>query len=147
MKATVITKRFVVCPECGESEFSVDHVIGDIDRRLGPWRCDNQSCLTQVFMWPRADGTLDIEVQKTEPNGYALCKLRDLYLVLREPYGRIEADHADYFYHSHQCPTNLLRHLVAVYSPSGQPDQHGMIRFVANIEDTEEARDIIDPDP
>lgn len=142
MKADINTKRFILCPGCGQHEHSVEHLFLSAPRTFGPWSCETDDCLIRISGKVSVDGTIDLETDVMKrPRGFALCKLRDLYLVLRQPYGRIE--NPDYFYHSHQCPTNLLRYVVDVYAPSGEADVHGMIRFVAAIDDTPETRKVL----
>jgi hypothetical protein len=145
----IITKRFVVCPSCENYNHEIEHLFdASQSRQFGPWSCQTEDCMTVVSGTIQPDGTVDLQTEvKQKKNGFALLKLRDLYLVRKEPYGRVEPNHADYFYHSHQCPTNLLHHVVEVYGPSGECDQHGMIRYVAGIDDTPETRAALDANP
>jgi hypothetical protein len=141
----IVTKRFVACPGCGVHDHLVEHLFGDADREFGPWTCQTDDCLTEISGTVHPDGTIDAhsKVNPKRRHGFALLKLRDLYLVKKELYGRVEADHTDYFYHSHQCPMNLLQDLVAVYGPNGDEDPHGLIRYVAGIDDTPETREAL----
>ncbi len=144
----IITKRFVVCPGCGEHAHDIERQFNaPRPHQFGPWSCRTDDCMTTISGTIQPDGMVDLqsEVNEKKRRGFALLKLRDLYLVREEPYGRVE--HPDYFYHSHQCPTNLLRDVVEVYGPSGECDQHGMIRYVASIDDTPETRAALDADP
>lgn len=77
--------------------------------------------------------------EKYQPK-LALLRLRDLYVVV-ESYGQHDPekqDWYDYTFHSHQCPENLMRHVVAVFCPSEGNDPHGVFRFIAAIDDTTE---------
>jgi transcription elongation factor Elf1 len=38
MKATTVTKLFIVCPYCESQETSVGHL--EVGRSFGPWFCD-----------------------------------------------------------------------------------------------------------
>jgi hypothetical protein len=67
-----------------------------------------------------------------------LLKLGDLFLVV-EKY-TYTPDGADFLFHSHQCPSNILHNVLAVVDPEHGSDPHGRIRFVSGIEDTPEAR-------
>lgn len=141
----IIKKRFIVCPGCNAHDHSVEHLFDGTERpngrSFGPWSCGGADCLTKISGTVHPDGTISVELSVSpKRRGFALLKLRDLYLVRRERYGRIEPDHADYFYHSHQCSTNLLQDVVEVYGPSGEHDSHGLIRYVAGIDDTPETR-------
>ena len=138
-----ITKRYVVCPTCEQHHHDVEHLFEPGERKhFGPWSCRTDDCYTTVRGTCFPNGDVDAVFEESpKKRGFALCKLRDLYLVLREPYGRIE--NPDYFYHSHQCPTNLLSRVVDVYAPSGEADVHGMIRYVAGIDETPETRDML----
>ncbi len=60
------------------------------------------------------------------------------YFVLTQS-NRIEADNQDFFYHSHQCPTNLLRDVEEVFDPEHGKDPHGILRYVASIDATPES--------
>lgn len=134
MKPTIATRRYIVCPGCGQGEFQIEHLL-DTGRPtdFGPWRCDREDCCTEIEGCITADGDIEIEHRKTAASGIALLKLGDLYLVVDEPAGRIEDEYVDYFYHSHQCPLNLLREVSDVFYGTGR-DPHGVLRFVANIE-------------
>lgn len=143
MTIEIVTKRFVVCPGCSKHHHSIEHLFGEAFKRtFGGWRCETDDCLTEVSGTVYPDGRIEVQSKTVENRrrGLALLKLRDLYLVRREKYGRIKPERADYFYHSHQCPTNLLHDVVEVYGPSGDRDPHGLIRYVAGIDDTPETR-------
>ena len=144
MMTEIVTKRFVACPTCKQYEHSVEHLFTNADRTFGPWQCRTDDCRTEIWGTAHADGSISIRTTEAKPRGFALCKLRDLYLVLKEPYGRVE--NPDYFYHSHQCPTNLMRNVIEVIGPSGERDTHGMIRYVASIDDTPETREKLSGD-
>lgn len=137
MKPTIITHRYVQCPGCGEHEFRIDHLTAPAE--FGPWRCDEYGCCTEISGTIAADGQVEIEHHRAAPSGLALLKLGDLYLVVDEA-SHIEDEYADYFYHSHQCPLNLMRSVVAVFDATG-PDPHGQLRLIANIESSPEARE------
>jgi hypothetical protein len=147
VKAEITTKRFVTCPGCKEYQHCVEHLFNGTEHPFNDLRCYGEGCRTVISGTVHADGAITLGMRNTRPHGFALLKLRDLYLVRRERFesDAAEADDADdYFYHSHQCPTNLLWDVVAVYGPSGEPDQHGMIRYVARIENTSETRKIFE---
>lgn len=143
MKVDLVMKRFVLCPACEKHEHSVEHLFELGERRhFGPWSCETDDCYTTVRGTCFPNGEVDVVFEDSpKKRGFALCKLRDLYLVVREPYGRI--GNPDFFYHSHQCPTNLLSRVTEVFGPSGEPDVHGMIRYVAGIDDTPETRKVL----
>src|ERR1700704_6287388 len=107
----IVSRRFVVCPGCGDDRhFDVEHLFDGTERRFGPWSCRGEDCLVDISGTVHPDGTIEVEakVNPARRRGFALLKLRDLYLVRKESYGRVAPENADYFYHSHQCPTNLL---------------------------------------
>lgn len=147
--STVITKRFILCPACGKSEHGIEHLVPNAQKYgfygFGPWSCDADDCDAMFAGRVQSDGTVtDVVITRREkPRGLALLKFRDLYLVLEERYGRVTSDHADFFYHSHQCPTNLLRKVHDVFAEDGSCDPHGRLRFIANIDDTPEAREAL----
>jgi hypothetical protein len=143
MKPEIKTRRYVSCPACGEHEFIVEHLFD----RPGPygigcaWHCDNAECRAGWKFSITADGAVELERDGTgEPPGLGLLKFRDLYLVVDQKYRNLVGDdHADYFYHSHQCPTNILGTVEDVYDARGK-DPHGTMRYVASILDTEATR-------
>lgn len=150
----IVTRRYVVCPGCGANhEFCVEHLFDDIakhgykSRDFGPWYCHNEECDAVISGVVNADGTVEIKHAKREhPNGLALLKLGDLWLVVDELFHGL--GDPDFFYHSHQCPANLLRRVRAVFGEEfgegGKRDPHGRLRYVASIEATKEARDKLD---
>lgn len=141
MKATIVTKRYIACPCCGRGEFQIQHLLSlGRPTEFGPWFCDYEDCCTELQGRIDADGSVEIEHRKTALHGIALLKLGGLYLVVDEPASRMDDEHADYFYHSHQCPLNLLLRVSDVFDATGR-DPHGVMRFVANIDATPRARE------
>lgn len=139
------TKRYLPCPNCGEHDFLVEHLIDDRVRDLGPWSC--RVC-NYGLRFTAGEGR--IENVRTEPpkntRMLSLLRFRDLYLVV-DSYTRSDdqgADWYDYLFHSHQCPTNILNHVQEVYDPAEGLDPHGICRFVAAIPDTEENQKRLD---
>jgi hypothetical protein len=134
MKATIITKRFIKCPKC-DNTFGIEHLMGKEcnNRPFGPWQCDD--CTTTI-KGRVVDG--QVEIEEVEPRGYptlSLVKFKDTYLVLEHKImgnknGKIE--NWDFFFHSHQCPANLLRSVISVFDYE-ESDPHGMIRFISSI--------------
>jgi hypothetical protein len=140
MKPTIVTKTFIACPGCGSTAwFDVQRLI-DAQRAttFGPWGCRTDGCLVEIRGQVTAAGDIEIEQQQAAAPGLALLKFRDLYIVRDELYGRVR--NPDFFYHSHQCPQNILQDVTAVFDPAEGHDPHGVLRFVANIEATTEAR-------
>lgn len=139
------TKRFLPCPNCGQHDFLVEHVIDDFVRDLGPWEC--RSCHYDV-RFTAGNGT--ITNVRSEPSGdtrmLSLVRLRDLYLVVGSySKGKDEgSDWYDYLFHSHQCPINLLNNVEEIYDAAEGMDPHGICRFVAAIPDTEENQTKLD---
>jgi hypothetical protein len=140
--ATVHTKRFIRCPSCNKHEFAVEHLFAPrLPGGFGPWSCDQEDCDAVISGRVFSDQTVEIDVTvRDKPRGLALLRFGHLYLVLEEKYGRVEADHADFFYHSYQCPTNLLHKVEEVFDPAHGRDPHGQLRYVAGIEDNKETR-------
>lgn len=137
--ATILTKRFVLCPDCGKTEHAVEHLFADAPRSFGPWTCGE--CRARFQGEVHLDGTVTLEVVgRRGPPGLALLRLGELYLVYEERYGRV-VEGWDYLYHSHQCTESLLRETMSVFTSEGRADPHGIARYVAGIEDTSEARE------
>lgn len=143
-KAEIITKRFIRCPKCQKHEFQVEHLFAPrLPGSFGPWPCDQDDCDAIIAGRVYSDQTIEITVTAREKSrGLALLRLGHLFLVLEEKYGRIE--NPDFFYHSHQCPTNLMRRVEEVFDPAHGRDPHGQLRYVAAIDDTQAARDRLD---
>lgn len=127
--ATFETVRYLVCPACGSRMSSIDHL--KIGQTFGPWSCGALECRASIRGTVTADGAdIVVELQGDEHRPqFAMLKFRDLYLVLLDKYG---TTNPDYFYHSHQCPTNLLREVEHVFDAEGS-DPHGTMRFVARV--------------
>lgn len=127
--ATFETVRYLMCPACGSRMSSIDHL--SVGQTFGPWSCGALECRASVMGTVTADGA-DIVVERQSDQHqpqFALLKFRDLYLVLLDKYG---VDRPDYFYHSHQCPTNLMAKVEHVFDAEGS-DPHGVMRFVAHV--------------
>jgi hypothetical protein len=143
-RVEVVARRYVLCPTCGKGEFTVEHLFSvDRDRRAGPWYCDNAECRMGFMVAVSQGGDVDLTpYERGDLPGLGLLKFRDLYLVVEEKHGAYVGDRAgsaDYMYHSHQCPTNLLANVEAIYDASGS-DPHGLMRHVASILDTPATR-------
>lgn len=133
MRLETKTRRFIVCPRCGDDSIRVCHL--EPGRTFGPWHCHGADC-SAVFSGRIAeDGSVDAEMRdEPKTRGYALLRFRDLLLVVDEKYGRVE--NPDFFYHSHQCPVSLLGRVEAVFDAEGG-DPHGVLRYVAGIDASE----------
>lgn len=136
MTVVLKTRTYVPCPRCDVGEFNIQHLL-DAKKSfvIGPWVCDNRHCDAAVTLRVSAEGEVDVvEVRESEmPRALVLLRFGDLYLVTRGYTS--DGDQWDYLYHSHQCPTNLLRHVYAVFDQTGE-DPHGRLRYVAEILDT-----------
>lgn len=141
--AEIVTRRYVRCPREGcHGEWGVEHLLSDETpggRSWGPWSCNEDDCDVVISGKLTARGVELTVTKREEPRGLALLKFGDLWLVVDEKWGRIERDHADFFYHSHQCPTNLLHKVRDVFDGDGS-DPHGRLRYVASIEASPEAQ-------
>jgi hypothetical protein len=150
--AEIKTKRYVACPRegCG-GKFWVEHLLDGSERffsaghKFGPWYCDEAHC--DVVM----DGVITVEgidvtwSKRDHKRGIALLKFGDSFVTYEEHrlHDPKVDDSYDYFFHSHQCPGNLVRHCLDVYI-GGMRDIHGQIRYVASVEDTPEVRKKLD---
>ncbi len=134
MLSEVKTKRFISCPNCGEGEHTVEHLFNDPwSRTAGPWSCD--FCNHEFCLTPLEGGQIkitDLKEKENDPQVVCLFRLGNLYVV-SGPYRVGPDDEYDYFFHSHQCPSNIFRNTRAVYAPDYGEDPHGVFRFVASI--------------
>ncbi len=97
--------------------------------------CSDDGCRTEIRGTVAVDGSIEIEHRERKPAGLALLTMGGRYFVLTQYY-RIEEENADYFYHSRQCPTNLLSQVINVFDPEHGEDPHGILRYVSSIEFT-----------
>lgn len=139
MKAAILTKRFITCPRCTDGTWEMDHLAPGTS--WGPWSCPNSSCTAAVKGTVGTDSTIDIEVFDKPEMVLALFQLRGLYLVITS---YAQSSNYDYFFHSHQCPTNMLQHTLAVFDPETGIDPHGVLRFVAAMPDSKGVREMIE---
>jgi hypothetical protein len=121
---------------------------------FGPWQCDNCQYEFRGTVLYSPGNIYDpcvVTITDVHPWGkvpkLSLLRLRDLYLVV-DGYGDYRPEEQDrlwydFLFHSHQCPTNILRSVVEVYDKDGF-DPHGIMRFVAALDDTKENRKMLD---
>ncbi len=148
MRVSLKTKRMIECPGCNQYEFSVEHLYDGLKKgltnRFGPWYCNQPDCNVIICGEVFLEDQMEIEINvshREKPRGLGLLLFRDIYLVVEEHFSMKNDPHADYFYHSHQCPQNLFGYVVAVFDKEGS-DPHGILRHIAsidNISDTENA--------
>lgn len=153
------TKRYFSCPYCGTQDLPVEHLFemaAKPDRKgsieAGPWACVN--CNHRWVMTATVDGNLDVRPAREEQTRTMAVLMRldtldhgPLFLVLKSRYigdknGKL-AEHADYHFHSHTCPTNYLRDIERIAIP-GDSDPHGLFRLVASREWTESFDEILE---
>jgi len=139
--------RYFLCPSCNQYKFEVEHLMGN-NTSFGPWYCETDRC-DCVVRGQVQDGKVTVEQSERDGNQYStlsLLKFRDIYLVVKhsvigDQNGHI--DHWDYFFHSHQCPSNLFRTVTHVFD-NQESDPHGIVRFVASIPGTDTNHSKID---
>jgi len=159
IKANVIRPVFIVCPQCGKSEHGVQHLYDTSKERgkevsFGPWHC--KLCRYEFrgtvlyapssVYDPCVVTITDIGPCKDKPK-LSLLRLRDLYAVV-DGYGDYQPEEKDrlwydFLFHSHQCPTNIMKDVIEVFDEEGR-DPHGIFRFIAALEDTKENRVALD---
>lgn len=158
-RADIFRKAFYRCPHCGKSEHGIQHLIDALydtraEKSFGPWHCEE--CRHEfsgvVRFLPGVIGdTPVVEITRCEPwkkvPKLSLLRIRDLYLVV-DSYGDYQPEEQnrlwyDYLFHSHQCPTSIMRSAMEVFDKDGR-DPHGILRFVAALDDNEENRQKLD---
>lgn len=139
------TKRYFLCPHCQREEMYVEHLLTEAERDgknhwFGPLICSKCNHEIKGECTPR--GVKIESVYKCKRKQIlALLRFRDLYVVI-DKYR--ESDDYDFLFHSHQCPTNIMRSSIEVFDPKYGSDPHGVFRFVSAVEDTEENRGALD---
>jgi len=130
MKVPVHTKRYINCPNCGESEQQVEALFSRTPINFGPWDCER--CDHTYRGSIDADGVITITEIKPidEPLVYHLLRFRDLYVVAG-PYRDQTPKQVDYLIHSHQCPVSIMAATQDVFSSTGENDPHGIFRYIA----------------
>lgn len=139
------TKRFLLCPGCGNHKFYVDDLIGDPNPGLkvqdfGPWRCEK--CGAGV------EGTVEagvVKAQNLPPDPkhikhacVVVLRYHKLFLLVDHFYwGKWDQERIDsikYWFNEHTCPTNFLGEVRTVYnSETHDADPHGVFEFVMAI--------------
>lgn len=147
MTVEMRTKRFPIC-KCGMEYSSFEHLVEPgKERTFGPWKCESRGCNQQLRGTVKSDGEVVLELSDApiEKRGWSLLFFRGLWMLYESSFFRPEGD--DYFFHSHQCPTNIMGSIKEVYCPEEGEDPHGLFRHVASIEDTLEVRQSLGIDP
>lgn len=133
--------RYIACPACGTGRHGVSHLVALGRVTFGPWYCD--AC-GHGF----TGEVVDAHTVVTRPHGdRKVPTLVTLELppqagpvrFLVEGMRFVPADGSDdgedhdaqdaYFYEEHTCPSNWLG--VDVVAPDGDPDPHGLFRWVS----------------
>lgn len=159
MKAETVRPVFIVCTNCAKGEHRVQHLYETSKERgtevsFGPWQCEkcghefkgNVLYAPGSMHDPCVVTITDVYPWKKVPK-LSLLRLRDLYVVV-DSYGDYQPEEKDrlwydFLFHSHQCPTNIMRSAMEVFDKDGR-DPHGILRFVAALDDTEENRKKLD---
>jgi len=145
----IVTRRFVCCPNCGGSTHGVEHLLDSVrehgDITFGPWPCEE--CDHDFFGEVTVDQ--DVVIRKVVKSRvwkvFVLLRFRDLWVVVRgRNYPDAAEDSWDYFYHSHECPVNIMKDVVDVYDAEVGSDPHGVFRYVAEIAATKEIEKTLD---
>jgi len=160
VKASVVTREYVLCPHCGEGDFNVSHLESGL--RFGPWYCDD--CGGSFVGQRQLDGTFEIELRterkittvdvlvlnpQDKPVYFVVEGMRFEGVVsvgerLRQAAERMtgrptppeeprdEAESKRFFYEEHSCPTNWLEPIMVYHD--GDDDPHGLIEFVRSVD-------------
>ena len=138
VKITPYAKRFFACLECGEYEFSVEHIIDRVSETYC-WSCNE--CGSAHSIRVLADGLLDVRRNHDRDITYGLAVAEmaataPVFAVMRviverkDGYGDADFDsheHVRYWLEEHTCPTNPI---ILEYVTGGDPDRHGLWRLV-----------------
>lgn len=131
--AKLISKRYLVCPNCNEKEHLVEHIL-ERKGSFGPWYCDCGVKISGSFV----NGEIQV---KTEPDDREKCTSLLIYRY-SDPLFLVVDDHIHnskdedwlekikYYYHEHTCPTNILRNTETMYVGDNS-DCHGAFQLLA----------------
>ena len=130
-----------MCPHCEKGTFAIDHLkaIGN-GISFGPWYCNE--CGGSFDGRISADGNIDVRLRtERRIKTYDLLMLspqdKPVWFIVEglrfedpaKPRDETsEAEHKEYFYEEHSCPTNWLKPEIVYYD--GDDDPHGLLEFV-----------------
>jgi hypothetical protein len=126
-------ERYIRCPGCNGSDFSVSHLAIGVNTR---WSCDKCGCCfrLEVVSHDRVDCEV-IQGERTEKTRVTLQSDGPMTIVVEGMRSVDDAaplplgDGDEYFYNEHTCPTNYLR-VLKVVAPDGDEDPHGIFSYV-----------------
>jgi hypothetical protein len=143
------TKRYLVCLECGDGEFLVEHLCATGRReKWGPWYCD--ACGAGHRGHVRGD-SVHAELTGSRRDRTSVLLRVDpgegshLYVVVSgmrfdgAPAVFHHDDNDRYLYEEHSCPENALRAAQAVLLVNGSgdidSDPHGVLAYIGTAPD------------
>lgn len=137
----VETKRYIPCPDCGESAGSIDHLIEysirlDSEREFGPWYCDECGCgfkgkvVGQDVFIKKSDRMNNKEIS-------VFLKHDDILLIVKGSQASFQDDDSlEYYYNEHTCPVNFLRGdslQIIVDLKDNDTDPHGIFEYLGSV--------------
>lgn len=147
MPVAIRTKRFAVCPRCGQGEWGVEHLFTHGMKSAGPWSCSN--CEAAFVL------EVDLEAETIEFRERPDLQQKRCLVLLEIPPQEhpirliVEgfeqtADEHSYYYEEHTCPENYLRSTLAV-ELNGRRDPHGLATFISAFAWQDDAENLLGP--
>lgn len=145
VKVELKSKRYFLCPKCGEHEFEVEGLFkylfeGEVN--AGPWYCDE--CSAGWMIKVNEDGSVHAkECPRIYPEWLLLSiEPTDKPIYLRVPSIRFR-EQSDivgkrFYVEENTCPTNLLAKVDEIWF-DGDADPHGILRVVSVHDRREDA--------
>ena len=143
MATTTITKIHAVCPHCEQTSESMSHL--KLGQQFGPWYCENcgasyngvyQGVDTVITKDPKGRRAIETLVLLEYPPS----ELPLRFLMQKQRYeddsDPDKKSNAAYYFEEHSCPTNWIGKAVVI-SLGHDPDPHGFLRYVREIDTPE----------
>lgn len=145
LNVKVKTKRVVVCPECGQHEFTIEHLFEEkYQGRECRWSCDECShrftfvVVDDVFKMEKiaSDSVRSLVLLQSEVDSKLFVVTKGYTHFLpdgtKKPYA-VTADDNRYYYEEHTCPTNFLPGIERIIY-DGDFDPHGIFKYVRHVD-------------
>ena len=125
------TKRYAICPECGDHTSTVDHLLNTKTETM--WYCDNCGSRYRLKF---EDGKMFIgKTDERKDKTLVLLRHGTMWLVVEGmKFSTHRENNNEYYYNEHTCPTNYLRDVVRIIdSRNMDADPHGIFEYIGTF--------------